>query len=266
MKILVLVLVHIAFGICPGGHMTDEKLKEISNVLFNLDVNNVFQDIELDYQGNKLFKEVKQTALEKPTFVSLVLLLDAYKTGNQPNLKNRQIAFLNAVMQTTIMDRTKTFLENNKKVYDLRAKLNRIWFEQYQRSKKNPYMSSGFQHTFVGELNNGTVGGLHNWVSFYKKEDNDNLTYKGYTKSKSLNSGGKNAAILDTVFSWKNITKSRGTVFIGTSPELELALYTICFYACPNLRCPVKIGGERFNIQTYKFKKTGLVGTAHPVI
>jgi poly(U)-specific endoribonuclease len=33
------------------------------------------------------------------------------------------------------------------------------------------------------------------------------------------------------------------TIFIGTSPELEMALYTICFYTRPNNACPIALGG-----------------------
>lgn len=58
------------------------------------------------------------------------------------------------------------------------------------------------------------------------------------------------------------------TVFIGTSPELEMALYTVCFYARPNGDCLVSLGGTKFNIITRKFRYRGkdLIGTAYPDI
>lgn len=58
------------------------------------------------------------------------------------------------------------------------------------------------------------------------------------------------------------------TVFIGTSPELEMALYTVCFYARPDGNCPVSLGGTKFNIITRKFRYRGkdLIGTAYPDI
>lgn len=58
------------------------------------------------------------------------------------------------------------------------------------------------------------------------------------------------------------------TVFVGTSPELEMALYTVCFYARPDGNCPVSLGGTKFNIITRKFRYRGndLIGTAYPDI
>lgn len=38
------------------------------------------------------------------------------------------------------------------------------------------------------------------------------------------------------------------TLFVGTSPELEFALYTMCFFTRPNNVCPVSLGGSEFMI------------------
>lgn len=39
-------------------------------------------------------------------------------------------------------------------------------------------------------------------------------------------------------------------IFIGTPPELELALYTICMHVRYNGFCPVSLGGAKFFIMT----------------
>ena len=40
------------------------------------------------------------------------------------------------------------------------------------------------------------------------------------------------------------------TILVGTSPELEMALYTVCFFTRPNKTCPVTVGGTEFLINT----------------
>lgn len=55
-------------------------------------------------------------------------------------------------------------------------------------------------------------------------------------------------------------------MFVGTSPELELALYTVCYYARPNDKCFLKLNGENMYIQTYTFNSRNqkLIGSAFP--
>lgn len=56
------------------------------------------------------------------------------------------------------------------------------------------------------------------------------------------------------------------TLFVGTSPELEMSLYTMCFYISPNYPCPIKLAGNEFIISTSRviyFDKDILV-SAYP--
>lgn len=39
--------------------------------------------------------------------------------------------------------------------------------------------------------------------------------------------------------------------FVGTSPELEIALYTICFKLRPNKGCKMSFNGTSFSILTH---------------
>lgn len=57
-------------------------------------------------------------------------------------------------------------------------------------------------------------------------------------------------------------------MFVGTSPEFEIALYTVCFYARPGARCPVKLNGKNVNIQTHYMNRLGnrYVASAFPDI
>jgi len=64
-----------------------------------------------------------------------------------------------------------------------------------------------------------------------------------------------------------DIIRPNATIFVGTLPELEMALYMICFYTRPNNLCPVSLGGNKFNIYTHSFRYYGqdLIDLALPV-
>jgi poly(U)-specific endoribonuclease len=67
---------------------------------------------------------------------------------------------------------------------------------------------------------------------------------------------------------FNGIDKPVTNIFVGTSPELEMALYTVCFFARPEKPCAVSLGGTKFNIITHKFRYRGkdLIGSAYPEI
>lgn len=57
-------------------------------------------------------------------------------------------------------------------------------------------------------------------------------------------------------------------MFIGTSPEFEMALYSTCFILRADKVCPLKLAGKRFVIRTYTLAYNGkkLIGSAFPEI
>ena len=57
-------------------------------------------------------------------------------------------------------------------------------------------------------------------------------------------------AIVKMRSSLNGVVQLVGTIFVGTSPELEMALYTACFYTLPNQPCPVSDGNTEFVINT----------------
>lgn len=69
-------------------------------------------------------------------------------------------------------------------------------------------------------------------------------------------------------FSLNKIEKPVNSLFIGTSPELELALYTLCFELRADQECRLAYGGKDFNIvtHTYKYRGKNLIGSAYPEI
>jgi hypothetical protein len=56
------------------------------------------------------------------------------------------------------------------------------------------------------------------------------------------------------------------SVFIGLSPELELALYTLCVLLKPNDACTVSLGGKKVDIRTHIFTQVSNVIKLFPVI
>lgn len=54
-------------------------------------------------------------------------------------------------------------------------------------------------------------------------------------------------------------------MFIGTLPELEMALYTVCL-EMRKTNCNVSLGGKRFSIKVYPFFYRGkrVIGSAYP--
>ena len=68
---------------------------------------------------------------------------------------------------------------------------------------------------------------------------------------------------------WHGIFKPISSISVGGSPELELALSTICFIARPNKKCKlVGANGNDYKYQTYvmKYKGVDYVGTAYTTV
>lgn len=74
--------------------------------------------------------------------------------------------------------------------------------------------------------------------------------------------------VLKVRFTHQGLNKPVDTMFVGTSPELELALYTVCFQLRPDRTCPVSLGNSKFGIVTYSWRYRGksLIGSAYPEI
>lgn len=67
------------------------------------------------------------------------------------------------------------------------------------------------------------------------------------------------------------VYKPHSTLMIGSSPELEIALYSICFLTRPDSLCPIKGNATsgistRYQIQTFvsKFQGRRFLGSAFP--
>ncbi len=70
--------------------------------------------------------------------------------------------------------------------------------------------------------------------------------------------------LLSLQFSWKQSTKPVGSSFIGTSPEFELALYTVVFFAGQNGKNCIEIADYDVEIVVHKMGDKKL-GSSYPV-
>ena len=59
--------------------------------------------------------------------------------------------------------------------------------------------------------------------------------------------------------------KPIGSSFIGTSPEFELAMYTILYYCSTERHTDVTIAGQHVILACFKMGQHGL-GTCHPIL
>ncbi|XP_015114087.1 poly(U)-specific endoribonuclease homolog [Diachasma alloeum] len=269
-----------------GNSVTDEDLEKLSEALWIKDNNNAWKYITLNLQkqtssssqkdeaAEPLLK-VKEEASQIPTIAKVLTIYDNYKLDTRENeyispaQRNEESLLVDTFLSTNVMSAAMRFLADKgyirKDYYDYKDTLRRMWFNLYSRGD-GKIGSTGFEHVFLTELKLGTeVSGLHNWIYFNAEEKNRRADYLGYIKKVDL---GDKAAILKLHAKFNNIDKPVTTMFIGTSPELEMALYTVCFFVRPEQTCPVSLGGTKFNIVTHKFRYRGydLVGSAYPDI
>ncbi|XP_043274433.1 poly(U)-specific endoribonuclease homolog [Venturia canescens] len=270
-----------------GKTVTDDDLIKLSEALFIKDTNNAYRYITLNLQKKTTSSDttdqapqplltVDPQALRIPTIEKVLTIYDNYKLDSRvgeyisPAQRAEESLLVDTFLSTNVMSAAMRFLADKgvvrKEYYEYKDTLRRLWFNLYSRGGDGKIGSSGFEHVFLTELKLGTeVSGLHNWIYFNAEEVAKRADYLGYIAKEDL---GNKAAIVKFHAKHNNIDKPVTTMFIGTSPELEMALYTVCFMTRQDRPCGVSLGGKRFNIVTHKFRYRGndLIGSAYPEI
>ncbi|XP_044746659.1 poly(U)-specific endoribonuclease homolog [Coccinella septempunctata] len=265
--------------------VTDNELREFSEKLLLKDNNNAARYVKINYQGRTTSRSkndeaplpllsISREAYSIPTISKLLPLYDNYIVQSNVNEdytnqeKQEENALLRAILNTDVMRETRKFLMDRGAITgnerEFEKLLYEMWFNLYPRAK-NKLGSSGFEHVFLGELKKGDVSGLHNWLYFEREESSRRANYLGYLKKIDL---GDKGAIIKFNFDFHGVNKPVGSMFIGTSPELEMALYSTCFILRADRVCPLKLGGKRLVIRTYTLAYNGkkLIGSAFPEI
>ncbi|KAK6759191.1 hypothetical protein RB195_021048 [Necator americanus] len=94
-----------------------------------------------------------------------------------------------------------------------------LWFTLYARNVTAG--SSGFEALFAGEVQQGSVIRFANWIRFYHQESDGNLNYHGWFQRAI-------EVELSVQFAWNSWKAMEFSMLLNTSPEFELAAYTIC--------------------------------------
>ncbi|KAM8794045.1 uridylate-specific endoribonuclease [Eudromia elegans] len=214
-----------------------------------------------DHSPEPLYRYVNEKLFSKPTYASFIKLLDNYQraTGREEDVTAEELKeqdnFLREVMKTELMKKLFTFL-HKKNRYDSEqefvADLKQMWFGLYSRGN-GEQDSSGFEHVFSGEVKKGKVSGFHNWIRFYLLEKQGLVDYFSHSYNGPWNTYPD---VLGMQFSWDGFYKEVGSAFIGSSPEFEFGLYSLCFIARPGRACHLSLGGHSLSIQTYTWTKS----------
>eukprot|EP00891_Asterochloris_glomerata_P001007 jgi/Astpho2/1007/e_gw1.00016.204.1_t len=265
-----------------------EELNSLSlacSRLWQLDINRAQpgQDYELNVQrgkksyqdqdvaGDPLFSCVNPALFQQRSTYSLFFaLLDNYhaQTGTAEHFsqaENREMTeFLDAVCQTPCVQYVHNLLRlADADLRSFKQQLYQMWFQTYTRQVRDD--SSGFEHVFVGESDDGKIKGLHNWIQFSNLERKGQVDYKGYIfPRQDVNAHER---MLTLQFSWGGQTKDVSSMFIGTSPEFELALYSLCFLAGQEDNV-VEVGNYEVRIKAYRIRSRygDKVGSCFPEV
>ncbi|EPB77928.1 endoribonuclease XendoU [Ancylostoma ceylanicum] len=262
----------------PQFKVEDVELMQMSKKLREADDNKARPgQISINYQGQvkdtqdnapkEFFSKVDSKLLEGPSFSQFIDMMDNFnrKVGiEEPRVsreeEKREVkAFLTTILASKPWKILYSFLNSKGHPYAenptiFRKWIKRLWFKHYSRSK-GKIDSSGFEHEKKKE-----VSGLHNWVRFYLLERNrtEDLDYKGYI----LQRGNVMASLR---FTWQGALKPSGSLLIGTSPEYDMALYTLCFLSRRG-KCQVELDGCPLSITSYDLVQNDkiYIGTVYP--
>ncbi|XP_072241698.1 uridylate-specific endoribonuclease C [Leuresthes tenuis] len=289
-----LVLAVFLSGLNASRPAINQELSNIFNELWRLDVNRMKPGIDYtlsvqgragyvsqgshvvhDHASQPLFSNVDENKLRNITTVSrLMTLLDNYErsTGVTERVTPEELAemnlFLDAVLETQVMKRAHQYLvskgQSSSAVRQFKNQLNLIWFHLYHRQRNTGLDSSGFEHVFVGEMRSGSeIIGFHNWIQFYLQEKNRQLDYKGY-KARDHDIPDHDDHVLNLQFSWHGVVKPVGSTFIGTSPEFEMALFTIVFLMNTERSTTVLVNIDQCQMELVVIRHGRSLGTAYP--
>lgn len=272
---------------------TEKELSDLSkacNKLWELDLNRLVpgKDYEIDcgegkkpwQEGdmaqNSLFCWVSEDVFRRPTYARFCDLLDNYNPNQRSSEvvtseeKHEEMAFVEEISRTAPIKYLHKYLVAKGLVpyhYEgFKKKMKSLWFDLFDRSGTYD-CSSGFEHVFVGEVKQRQtkeVSGFHNWIAFYLEEAKGRIDYRGYIFPRRRGQiPASETQLLTIQFTWSGVLKSLSSTLIGVSPEFEIALYTLCFYAGEQDN-HIELGPYNVNLKCYRLEGDK-IGSAFPI-
>ncbi|KAH9607085.1 hypothetical protein KSS87_005014 [Heliosperma pusillum] len=228
-----------------------------------------------DMAESSLFTRVSEEVLRKPTYSRFCALLDNYNPheGVKENVtaqeKQEQAAFIEEISRTAPIKYLHKYLFSRgiftENFQEFKRMLTDLWFTLYGRGGTYG-SSSSFEHVFVGEIKERgeqQVSGFHNWLQFYLEEAKGRVDYQGFILPRRRGHFPDSETQLLTVqFAWNGVLKSVSSMFVGVSPEFEVALYTLCFFAGGEEN-HVEVGPYPVNVKCYRLGNK--IGSAFPI-
>jgi len=273
---------------------THPSTSELSNLrlalekLWSLDSNrlNPGLDYELHLHNTKtgvdsqqkLFRYVNESRILKiPTYKFFYDLLEEYSRTVQEREANNECAsfaasFLKAFSQTKPGQYLHQYLVAKRLCsgdpITFTKMLNALWFQTEPHPGR--LESCAFERVFLGEIYNNSIFGFHNWLYFYHEEKAGNCKYQGFVpprQSHPLQQPDGSEHLMPLKYTWRDCLQPHESSFIGTSPEFEFALYTLCFLTGQD-RVTASLSGFETDtvIEIYEYKNERRLASGYPSI
>nr|XP_020482558.1 poly(U)-specific endoribonuclease-C-like [Labrus bergylta] len=281
-------------GLNAARPAVNQELSTLFNELWTLDVNRMTPAVDYTIstqgragfvnQGNHvvqdhaslpLFSSVNETKLNNiNTFSRFTKLLDNYEhsTGTAERVTAEERTeinlFLDAVLETEVMKRAHRYLVSKGKSSSIlrlfKSQLHLIWFQLYRRQEKR---RPGLQWIRACLCRRDKIWNRNCWFSqlgpVLPAKKNSNLDYKGY-KARDHDLPDQDDHVLNLQFSWHGLVKPVGSAFIGTSPEFEMALFTVVFLMNTERSTTVLVNIDQCQIELVVIRHGRSLGTAYP--
>lgn len=147
-----------------------------------------------------------------------------------------------------------------------------VWFtkrlkDAYNYSKIFKFTCFLYKHIYLKCQSTVTCGYKPSKCTFTLHSFNSYL-YSRVTILKQYNRSILQPEIIGAKFTWHGQMKTKGSFFMRVSPELDLALYSICALTKPNAICSFNMAGQSIRIQTWdvSHKAGSQIASAYPAI